>query len=70
MTATHAASRSTAAAVDKAAILVEALPWLARFSGCVVVVKYGGHAMGQGARRGLRPGRRLNAYSASGFTTG
>jgi acetylglutamate kinase len=29
----------------KAAILVEALPWLARFSGRTVVVKYGGSAM-------------------------
>jgi acetylglutamate kinase len=29
----------------KAAVLVDALPWLARFHGKVVVVKYGGHAM-------------------------
>jgi acetylglutamate kinase len=29
----------------KAAVLTEALPWLERFSGCTVVVKYGGHAM-------------------------
>ncbi len=29
----------------KAAVLVEALPWLARFSGRTVVVKYGGSAM-------------------------
>jgi acetylglutamate kinase len=29
----------------KAAVLVEALPWLLRFNGAVVVVKYGGHAM-------------------------
>ncbi len=29
----------------KAAVLVEALPWLQKFSGRVVVVKYGGHAM-------------------------
>lgn len=33
------------AALDKAATLVEALPWLARFHGRTVVVKYGGHAM-------------------------
>jgi acetylglutamate kinase len=33
------------AALAKAATLVEALPWLQRFSGCTVVVKYGGHAM-------------------------
>lgn len=34
-----------AALLDKAATLVEALPWLRRFHGAVVVVKYGGHAM-------------------------
>jgi acetylglutamate kinase len=28
-------------------VLVEALPWLARFSGKTVVVKYGGHAMSE-----------------------
>ena len=32
---------------EKAAILVEALPYIRRFSGCVVVVKYGGNAMGE-----------------------
>ncbi len=32
-------------AIGKAAVLVEALPWLQRFAGKVVVVKYGGHAM-------------------------
>ena len=30
---------------QKAAVLVEALPWLARFAGATVVVKYGGNAM-------------------------
>jgi acetylglutamate kinase len=30
---------------QKAAVLVEALPWLRRFAGAVVVLKYGGHAM-------------------------
>ncbi|UVS78316.1 acetylglutamate kinase [Actinokineospora sp. UTMC 2448] len=30
---------------DKAAILIEALPWLRRFHGALVVVKYGGNAM-------------------------
>ena len=30
----------------KAQTLIEALPWLERFSGTTVVVKYGGHAMG------------------------
>ncbi len=34
-----------AAAQTKAATLIEALPWLARFSGSTVVVKYGGNAM-------------------------
>ena len=29
----------------KARVLIEALPWLKRFNGAVVVVKYGGHAM-------------------------
>jgi acetylglutamate kinase len=38
-----AASRAEAAA--KAEVLVEALPWLQRFHGATVVVKYGGNAM-------------------------
>ena len=36
-------------ALAKAAILVDALPWLERFHGAVVVVKYGGNAMTDGA---------------------
>jgi acetylglutamate kinase len=36
---------SLGAASDKARTLVEALPWLERFRGAVVVVKYGGNAM-------------------------
>ncbi|HVX42753.1 MAG TPA: acetylglutamate kinase [Mycobacteriales bacterium] len=32
-------------ALTKAATLIEALPWLERFHGAVVVIKYGGHAM-------------------------
>ncbi|NUR16454.1 MAG: acetylglutamate kinase, partial [Dermatophilaceae bacterium] len=32
-------------AAGKAATLVEALPWLERFRGALVVVKYGGNAM-------------------------
>ena len=32
-------------ALGKANTLIAALPWLARFHGCTVVVKYGGHAM-------------------------
>ncbi len=33
------------AATAKAGVLVEALPWLQRFAGKIVVVKYGGNAM-------------------------
>jgi acetylglutamate kinase len=32
-------------ALEKAAVLVDALPWLERFHGRIVVVKYGGNAM-------------------------
>ncbi|MET9340531.1 acetylglutamate kinase [Nonomuraea sp. NPDC003804] len=32
-------------ALAKASTLIEALPWLARFSGATVVIKYGGNAM-------------------------
>ncbi|HEU0089665.1 MAG TPA: acetylglutamate kinase [Pseudonocardiaceae bacterium] len=32
-------------AARKAAVLAEALPWLQRFHGATVVIKYGGHAM-------------------------
>ncbi|MQA25237.1 MAG: acetylglutamate kinase [Micromonosporaceae bacterium] len=38
-------ARDLKQAQTKAATLVEALPWLNRFQGAVVVVKYGGHAM-------------------------
>ena len=37
--------RDNAAALAKAATLIEALPWLARFHGHTIVIKYGGHAM-------------------------
>jgi acetylglutamate kinase len=37
--------------VDKAAVLIETLPWLERFHGKIVVVKYGGHAMTDEALR-------------------
>jgi len=37
-----------AAAATKAGVLVEALPWLERFRGALVVVKYGGNAMVDG----------------------
>jgi acetylglutamate kinase len=38
-------SEDRSAARDKAATLVEALPWLERFRGALVVIKYGGNAM-------------------------
>ncbi len=38
-------TRPALEALDKAAVLVEALPWLKRFSGRTIVVKYGGNAM-------------------------
>jgi acetylglutamate kinase len=37
--------RDLGIALGKANTLIEALPWLARFHGSVVVVKYGGHTM-------------------------
>jgi len=43
-------SDDTKAAIDphsKAATLAAALPYLKRYAGKTVVVKYGGHAMGQ-----------------------
>jgi acetylglutamate kinase len=40
------------AAVEKAATLVEALPWMKRFHGKVVVIKYGGNAMTDDRLRG------------------
>jgi len=38
-------SNRHAAALEKAGLLVEALPWLERFHGRTVVIKYGGNAM-------------------------
>ena len=43
--AAPAASARIEAALGKAATLIEALPWLARFHGKTIVVKYGGNAM-------------------------
>jgi len=45
--ASIAASRDFGIALGKASTLIEALPWLARFHGSTVVVKYGGNAMEQ-----------------------
>src|SRR5438105_4452259 len=39
------------AALPKARTLIEALPWLARFHGRTVVIKFGGHAMTDDALR-------------------
>jgi acetylglutamate kinase len=39
------ATRDLAIALGKATTLIEALPWLERFAGATVVVKYGGNAM-------------------------
>ena len=36
---------SARVAAQQAATLIDALPWLQRFSGKVVVIKYGGNAM-------------------------
>jgi acetylglutamate kinase len=41
----HKDAARRAAATTKAATLVEALPWLEKFQGQTVVIKYGGHAM-------------------------
>jgi len=45
------AEQEHAGALAKAATLIEALPWLERFHGQVVVIKYGGHAMSDEALR-------------------
>ena len=42
---TEQVSDRLASATEKANVLVEALPWLQRFHGCTVVIKYGGNAM-------------------------
>jgi acetylglutamate kinase len=39
------AARDLGIALGKATTLIEALPWLERFHGAVVVIKYGGNAM-------------------------
>jgi len=47
----HPRPADAAAALAKAATLIEALPWLDRFHGRTAVIKYGGHAMTDGALR-------------------
>ena len=44
-TADLTAALSALSPEDKAAVLIEALPWFQQFSGALVVVKYGGNAM-------------------------
>jgi acetylglutamate kinase len=46
-----AAGESRADALAKVSTLIEALPWLERFHGQTVVIKYGGHAMTDDALR-------------------
>jgi len=43
--------RADLASTSKAAVLIEALPWLDRFHGKTVVIKYGGHAMADDSLR-------------------
>ena len=45
MTSDVSTDVTRAEAAEKAAVLVEALPWLQRFHGATVVIKYGGNAM-------------------------
>ena len=44
-TITTRTSTTQKAAYDKAGILVEALPWLEKYAGSTIVIKYGGNAM-------------------------
>jgi acetylglutamate kinase len=42
-----AVSSDRAAAAERARVLAQALPYLRRYAGATIVVKYGGHAMGE-----------------------
>src|SRR6201985_2100012 len=44
----HPHAVDIAAATEQAHVLAQALPFLRRYAGATVVVKYGGHAMGEG----------------------
>jgi acetylglutamate kinase len=44
-----AVSSDRAAAAERARVLAQALPYLRRYAGATIVVKYGGHAMGEEA---------------------
>ena len=60
-------SRTRDEAPAKAATLIEALPWLRRFHGKIVVIKFGGNAMtGPALRRvGARFGGRSDAEAVA-----
>ncbi|HTW69938.1 MAG TPA: acetylglutamate kinase, partial [Acetobacteraceae bacterium] len=45
--APSAASPDLAAATERARVLAQALPFLRRYAGATIVIKYGGHAMGE-----------------------
>ena len=47
MSETHTPAIDIAAATEQAHVLAQALPFLRRYAGATVVVKYGGHAMGE-----------------------
>ena len=47
------------AATERAHVLAQALPFLRRYAGATIVVKYGGHAMGEDA-----PGPRSSAATS------
>ena len=49
MSETDPSTIDVAAAAEQARVLAEALPFLRRYAGATVVVKYGGHAMGEEA---------------------
>src|SRR4029078_12295419 len=44
---TQTAAMDIATATERAHVLAQALPYLRRYAGATVVVKYGGHAMGE-----------------------
>ena len=44
---TRATSSDLKAATERALVLAQALPYLRRYAGATIVVKYGGHAMGE-----------------------
>src|SRR5579872_5653397 len=42
-----ASSSEISSAAERARVLAQALPFLRRYAGATIVVKYGGHAMGE-----------------------